>query len=64
MGADAKTHSQTLGIARGTLQRRGREGCRKKRVKDTSRTQLIESTKQGSLRLTETEEAVTVPGWL
>jgi hypothetical protein len=51
MGADATTHSQTLGIARGTLQKRGREDSRKQRgqglqentVGRISTTKLIEA---------------------
>lgn len=56
-----RTTRQTLGVARGFLQKSGRRIAAASGVKDTMRTWLIESIKQGPQGLTETEMAITEP---
>lgn len=51
MGADAGTHSQTLGGARGTLKKRGRKDCRSQRSQGYHENTVHRINKQDSQKL-------------
>ena len=61
MGADAKTHSQTLGGAWGNLKEEGEEA---REVKNITRIWSRSSPKQGSEGFAETEATITEPIWV
>ena len=59
MGADADSHSQTLGGVQEVLQRRKKD-WRSQRSREIMRTQLTESTDQDSRGLAEIREPAEV----
>ena len=48
----------------GILQEKGMKDIKARRVKNTTRTQSTESTKQGSKMLTESEPTTREPVWI